>query len=235
MNILRLLLALWFLLPAMQVTCAQSLDAYPDVVYVKEFSEKSIKLKVTKAGIVFASKKGGRQRGALKVGSSVELVGFTDNAYQIRGKSSTGNGVSGWVSPLALTAKDKEFVKKFKAVYERQVIVKGLIAQKEIAIGMTEDEVAQVLGEPTKTKVRRDAEGATTTWEFVEYEIEKHYANYRDPVTGGIFRQLSHTTKEEASKTIVEFENGAASTIEQSEDKSKARSRIVTTPMMIFW
>lgn len=235
MNNLRLLLALLFLLPLTYVTQAQSLDADPDVVYVKEFSEKSIKLKVTKSGIVFASKKGGRQRGSLKVGSTVDLIGFTDNAYQVRGKSSTGNGVSGWVSPLALTAKDKEFVKKFKAVYERQVIVKELIAKKEIAIGMTEDEVALVLGKPTKTKVRRNAAGVTTTWEFVEYEIEKHYANYRDPVTGGIYRQLSHTTQEEVSKTIIEFENGATTTIEQSEDKSKARRRIVTTPIMIFW
>lgn len=235
MNTKHLLLVLLATVIFLPVTQAQSLDADPDVVYVKEFSEKGIKLKVTKAGIVFASKKGGRQRGSLKVGSAVELIGFTDNAYQVRGKSSTGNGVSGWVSPLALTAKDKEFVKKFKAVYERQVIVKELIANKEIALGMTENEVTQVLGEPTKTKVRRNAEGATTTWEFVEYEIEKHYTNYRDPVTGGVYRQLSHTSTEEVSKTVVEFENGAVSIIEESEDKGKARSRIVTTPIVIFW
>lgn len=228
----RLLLALFFL---QSVSHAQSLDADPSVVYVTEFSEKPIKLKVSKSGIVYSSKKGGRQRGSLKVGSTVELVGFTEKAYQIRGKSITGNGISGWVSPFALSSKDKEFAKKFKAIFERQIIVRELIENKEIAIGMTEDEVGQVLGNPTKTKVRRTKEGVATTWEFVKYEIENHYANYRDPITGGIYRRLSHTTKEEVSKTVVEFENGITSTIEESEDNGKSRRRIVATPIVIFW
>ena len=214
---------------------AQTLNTDPDVVYVEEFSEKPIKLKVAKEGIVFATKKGGRQRGSLKVNTTVELVGFTDKAYKIKGKRSSGDGVSGWVSPLALTAKDKEFVKKFKAVYDRQIIVRELIEKKEIALGMTEDEVGLVLGEPTKTKVRRTKEGVTTTWEFVEYEIEKHYANYRDPSTGAVYRSLSHTTKEEVSNTKVEFENGIVSSVEESQDKGKSRRRIVVTPMVVFW
>ena len=226
------LLVLFFLLPE---SYAQSLDTDPGVVYVKEFSEKPIKLNVSKAGIVFASKKGGRQRGTLKMGSTVELVGFTEKAYKIRGRSDTGSGISGWVSPLALSSKDKEFTKKFRAIFDRQIIVRELIEKREIAIGMTEDEVGQVLGQPTKTKVRRTQEGVATTWEFVEYEVENHYTNYRDPVTGGIYRRLSHTTKEEVSKTVVEFENGSASTIEESEESGKSRRRIVATPIVIFW
>lgn len=214
---------------------AQTLNTDPDVVYVKEFSEKPIKLMVSKEGVVFATKTGGRQRGALKKDTTVELIGFTGNAYKIRGKRTNGEGVSGWVSPLALTAKDKEFVKKFKAVYDRQIIVRELIEKKEIALGMTEDEVVQVLGEPTKTKVRRTKEGVTTAWEFVEYEIENHYTNYRDPVTGGVYRRLSHTTKEEVSNTKVEFENGVVVAVEESEDKGKMRRRIIATPVVVFW
>lgn len=222
-----LLLPIW--------VAAQTLNADPDVVYVKEFSEKPIKLKVSKEGVVFATKKGGRQRGTLKKNTAVELIGFTDNAYKIKGKRTNGEGVSGWVSPLALTAKDKEFAKKFKAVYDRQIIVRELIEKKEIALGMTEDEVTQALGEPTKTKVRRTKEGVTTAWEFVEYEVENHYTNYRDPITGGVYRRLSHTTKEEVSNTKVEFENGVVAVVEESEDKGKARRRIVATPVVVFW
>ncbi|MGJ8696803.1 MAG: hypothetical protein ACSHYF_10820 [Verrucomicrobiaceae bacterium] len=222
---------LWSALPA----AAQGLDSDPDVVYVEEFSEKPIKLKAAKAGYVFSTKKGGRKRGALQVDSTVELVGFTENAYQIRGRRENGEGVSGWVSPLALTAKDKDFVKKFKAVFDRQIIVRELIENKELAIGMTEKEVGLVLGEPTKTKVRRTATGQSATWEYVEYEIENHYSNFRDPITGGIYRQLTHTTKEVVSKTQVEFENGVVNAIEESEDKGEARRRIVATPIIFFW
>lgn len=232
MTTTRLILAL-ILLPFW--AAAQTLNAEPDVVYVEEFSEKPIKLKVAKNGIVFATKKGGRKRGTLKIDTSVELVGFTENAYKIKGKRTNGEGVSGWVTPLALTAKDKDFIKKFKAIYDRQIIVRELIAKKEIALGMTEDEVSQVLGEPTKTKVRRTKEGVTTAWEFVKYKVENHYANYRDPATGGVYRRLTHTTKEEVSNTKVEFDNGVVTAVEESEDNGEARRRIVATPMVVFW
>ena len=214
---------------------AAQLDADPDVVYVKDFYEKSVKLKVAKAGWVFATKKGGSKRGALKVGTDVELIGFTEKAYKIRGKKQNGSGVSGWVSPAALTSKDKDFAKKIQAVFERQIVVRELIEKKEIAIGMTDLEVAQVLGKPTKSKVRRTAKGQSATLEYIDYEIENHYANFRDPATGGIYRQLTHQTKEEKSKTVVEFENNIVIAIEESEDNGNARRRIVATPITFFW
>ncbi|MEJ6724316.1 MAG: hypothetical protein QNK80_06285 [Akkermansiaceae bacterium] len=230
----------YFLFSTLSLLCAfpaaaQGLNDDPDVVYVQEFSEKPIKLKVAKAGWVFSSKKGGRKRGALQVNSSVELVGFTEKAYQIRGKRQNGEGVSGWVSPAALTAKDKEFAKKFKAVFERQIVVRELIASKELAIGMTDLEVSKVLGRPTKSKVRRTAKGQSSTLEYIDYEIENHYANFRDPTTGGVYRKLTHQTKEEKSKTVVEFENGIVVAIEESEDNGKARRRIVAIPVTFFW
>ncbi len=210
------------------------LDAEPDVVYVEEFYEKPIKLKAEKAGWIFATKKGGTKRGALQIGSDVELVGFTEKAYKIRGKRQNGEGVSGWVSPAALTAKDKDFAKKIQAVFERQIVVRELIEKKEIAIGMTDLEVAQVLGKPTKSKVRRTAKGQSATLEYIDYEIENHYTNFRDPTTGAVYRQLSHQTKEEKSKTVVELENNIVNAIEESEDNGRARHRIVATPI-VFW
>lgn len=228
----RLLVAA-LLLPFWAV--AQTLNTDPNVVYVDEISENPIQLKVVKEGTVFSTKKGGRKRGVLQIGSMIDLVGFTENAYKIKGKRTNGDGVSGWVSPLALTTNDQDFVKKFKAIYERQMIVKELIENKEVALGMTEDEVYQSYGNPTKTRVRRTKESVTMTWEFVEYEIENHYSTYRDPATGATYRQLSHTTKEEVSNTTVEFENGIVSAVEESEDHGKARRRTVASPMVVFW
>jgi len=231
---MKVLLTCALLLGGILPTSAQ-LNDDPDVVYVEEFSEAPIKLQVAKPGWVFSTKKGGSKRGALKVDTNVELVGFTEKAYKIRGTRQDGIGVSGWVSPAALTAKDKDFASKIQAVFERQIVVRELIANNEIAIGMTDLEVDQVLGKPTKSKVRRTAKGQSATLEYIDYEIENHYANFRDPISGGIYRQLTHQTKEEKSKTVVEFENNIVIAIEESEDNGDTRRRIVATPILFFW
>jgi hypothetical protein len=206
-----------------------------DVVYVEEFAPKGITLKVEKSGWVFSTKKGGRKRGALKVGQDVELAWFTDKAYFVRGKKENGQGVSGWVTPSAFSSKDPKFVEKLKAVHTRQLLVRELIAKKEVALGMTAEEAGQILGKPTKTTLRRNAEGQTQVWEFVEYDKVNHYTTVRDPYTGAIYRRLSHTTNEEKSKTVVEFENGYVSAIEISENNGPGNPTIVTTPVIFTW
>ena len=210
-------------------------DPEEGVVYVEEFAPKGITLKVEKPGWVYATNKGGRKYGALKTGIDVELVSFTDKAYFVRGKKEDGIGVSGWVTPAAFSAKDPEFVEKLKNVHTRQLAVRELIENKEIAIGMTPEEASKVLGKPTKTTVRRNAAGQTQIWEFVDYETVNHYANVRDPYTGGIFRQLTHTTKEIKSKTVVEFENGYVTSTEETENKKGNGPKIVTFPIVFRW
>ncbi len=205
------------------------------VVYTEEFSPQSISLKVEKAGWVYATKKGGRKRGALKIGSTVDLVSFTEQAYFVRGKKEDGVGVSGWVTPAAFSAKDPEFVEKLKQVHARQLVVRELIEKGEIALGMTTDEALLVLGEPTKTKLRRSAKGQMQVWEFIEYEEIKHYTTLRDPYTGAYFRKLSHSTKEEISKTLVEFENGCITAFEISENHGPGKPTIVSAPIVFLW
>lgn len=208
------------------------LDNDPDVVYVDEFTDKKIELLVVKPGIVYSNKNGGSKRGVLKVDTKVTLLGMTKKAYKVRGEARSG-GVSGWVSPKALGSKDKEFVANFKKVYERQKAVRELIAKHEVAIGMTIDEVAASVGKPTKTKVRQTAKGKTGKWEFIKYEEEDHYQYVRDPFTGRVFRQFSHTTKEEVGKLVVEFENEVVTAIEESENQGGGKVRIITPPLVL--
>lgn len=219
---------------------ALPLMALPDqpeknVVYVEEFAEKGISLKVEKPGWVYATNEGGRKRGSLKVGIDVELVSFTDKAYFVRGERANGVGVSGWVTPAAFSAKDPQFVEKLQKVHTRQLLVRKLIEEKEVAMGMTPDEVSQIYPRPTKTKVRRNAQGQTQVWEFIDYEKVSHFTMVRDPFTGQLFRQLSHTTNEEKSKTVVEFENGFVSAIEISENNGPNRPAIVNAPIVFAW
>jgi len=205
------------------------------VVYVEEFAPKGIKLKVEKPGWVYSTKQGGRKRGSLKVGIEVELVSFTEKAYFVRGKRDNGIGVSGWVSPASFSSKDPKFVKKLKQVHARQLLVRALIEKKEVAIGMTPEEVSKIHTRPTKTKVKRTAKGQTTIWEFIKYETVSHFNTVRDPYTGQIFRQLTHTTNEEKSKVVIEFENGFASSIEISKNNGPGNPTTVGAPVIFAW
>lgn len=234
---LALFLSLLIVAPAGADTRKKSslLNDDPDVVYVEEFTDKKVELLVVKPGTVYATKKGGRKLGVLKVNTKLTLLGITEKAYKIRGTATHG-GVSGWVSPNALGSKDKDFVANFKKVYDRQKIVRAMIANHEVAIGMSIEEVSASLGRPTKTKVRQTAKGKTGKWEFIQYEEQDHYTWVRDPLTGSVFRQYSHTTREELGKLVVEFENEIVTALEESENNGGGGDvKIVVPPLVIAW
>lgn len=210
------------------------IDSEPDVVYTEEFTDKKIELLAVASGTVYATKKGGRKLGVLKLNSKAKLIGFTEKAYKIQGQA-THAQISGWVSPKALASKDKDFVENLKMVYERQLEVRALIAEHEVAIGMSMDEVAAAMGKPTKTKTRRTAKGQSGSWEFIEFEEVDHFQTVRDPYSGNIFRQRTHTTQEELNKLVVEFESDVVTAIEETENNEGGVVKIVVPPLVLGW
>ena len=210
------------------------LNSDPEVVYLEEIVDPAIKLRVVKEAPVYADKDGNRRLGYLKSDQTVELEGMTEKAYKVRGQG-TRNGIAGWVAPWAFSHPEEEFVAKLKNLYERQIAVTAIIQAQGIAIGMTLDEVAQSRGKPTKTSVRRTADGESGTWEFIDFEEVKHYVTRVDPVSGQAFRQLSHITQEEKGKSIVEFKDGLVTALEESEDNTGGIARIVVPPLVFGW
>jgi len=69
----------------------------------------------------------------------------------------------------------------------------------------------------------------------VDYEQVSHYTTVRDPVSGQLYRQLSHVTQEEKGKTVVEFENGVVASLEESEQRRGASVKIVVPPVVFAW
>lgn len=210
------------------------LNSEPGVVYLEELVDPPIKLRVIKEAPVYADKEGNRRLGFLKAEQSVTLEGMTEKVYRVRGQG-THNGIAGWVAPWAFSHPEKDFVEKLKQFYERQIAVTEIIEAKGIAIGMTLDEVAQSRGKPTKTSVRRTAEGETGSWEFIDYEEVKHYITRIDPVSGQAFRQLSHVTQEEKGKSVVEFANGIVTALEETENNGGGSVRIIVPPLVLNW
>ena len=227
-----------FCLPALgevkKVERKSLLDSEPDVVYLADAVEKPVKLNVVKEAPVFSDKSGKHRLGTLKADQTVELEAITDKIYRVRGQG-TRDGIAGWVAPWAFTSKDPQFVFHLKELYDRQIQVQTLIAAKQVAVGMTLNEVTRSRGKPTKTTVRKTEKGQTGSWDFVEYEEVKHYITRLDPVTGAAYRQFSHVTQTEKSRLSVEFENNVVTAIEESEDKKEGNVRIVVPPLIFGW
>ncbi len=210
------------------------LNSDPDVIYLEEIVDPPIKLKVVKEAPVYSDKEGSHRLGYLRADQLVDLEGMTDTVYRVRGQG-TRHGIAGWVAPWAFSHPQEDFVLKLKELYERQIAVNQIIAEEGVAVGMTLDEVAKSRGKPTKTSVRRTAEGEAGTWEFIDYDEVKHYITRIHPTSGQAYRQLSHITREEKGKTVVEFENGLVSAVEESENSGPGNVRIVVPPLIFRW
>ncbi|MCP5537474.1 MAG: hypothetical protein H7A51_14730 [Akkermansiaceae bacterium] len=222
------------LIPVSAAPKKSLLDNDPDVIYLNEHVKHTITLLVAQPATVYATKKGGRRLGAFNAGTKVELLAMTERAYRVKGQASHA-GVIGWVDPKLLASKDKNFIANLKQLYERQILINELIANKDVAIGMTLEEVAKSLGQPTETEVKQTATGESGKWDWVVTEEQKHYRTVIDPYTGNAYRQLSHITTEEKSRTTVEFEQGVVTSVTRKKNNGPGQVRIVPAPVIFNW
>ena len=206
----------------------------PEVVYLEETVKKPIVLSVVKEAPVYTDREGKHRVGFIKANQQVELLAMTEKVYRVRGEG-VGNNVVGWVGPWAFESKDPDFVENLKKLYERQIEVQALIAANQVAIGMTLDEVNASLGKPVKTSSRKTANGLSGQWQYIEYEDVKHYITRIDPVTRIAYRQLSHVTREEKGKTVIEYENNLVTAIEESEQEKGGNVKIIVPPLFFRW
>ena len=231
-TIVPLVIALTLTLAAETKPRKSLLNSDPDVIYLTDILAEPLKLKVVKEAPVFSDKEGKHRLGFLKANQTVDLEGMTEKAYRVRGMGRTNNGIAGWVAPWAFSHPQEDFVAKLKQLYERQIAVNLIIAEKGVAIGMTLAEVEKSRGKPTKTSVRRTAKGEAGSWEYIDYDEVKHYVTRIDPISRQAFRQLSHVTREETGKTSVEFEDGLVTAIQETEDRGAGNVRIVVPPLV---
>jgi hypothetical protein len=210
------------------------IDRDPNVIHLAEHVKNPIELRVVKEAPVYSDKNGKNKLGLLVADQTVVLEAMTEKAYKVRGQGEK-HGISGWVGPYAFASKDPNFVENLKKLHTRQIEVQALIDEKQVALGMTPEEVGKSRGTPTKTTVKQTGKGESGRWEFIDYEDVQHFAYVRDPVSGQVFRQLSHVTREEKGKTVIEFENGVVSSLEESEQRRGAPVKIIVPPVIFAW
>jgi hypothetical protein len=210
------------------------LDSEPGVIYLERILGKPLELQVVKEAPVFSDTEGKHRLGTLAANQTVKLEAVTDKIYRVRGQG-THSGIAGWVAPWAFSSKDPQFVARLKEFYDRQIEVQAFIDAKQVAVGMTLDEVSQARGKPTKTSIRKAEKGETGRWEYIDYEQVKHYITRVDPSTGQVYRQLSHIEQVEKGRTSVEFGDGIVTAVEESEDHQGGSVRIVVPPLVFGW
>jgi len=206
--------------------------------YLQDYLPKGTKIEllVLRPTHVFGTVNAERHLGTLLPDKKVELEAISEFAYRVRGEAEHGI-VVGWVTPKNLAGLDPSFADNLQKMIERQEIVDELIANRQIAIGMTQDEVNQVLGSPNKREGRVTAEGRVDRWEYIQYEEIPQYQTFRDPYTGGIYRRYTHTERIEKGKIAVDFTNGVVSAMEEMEERPRRRTSatIVPVPVELKW
>jgi len=190
-----------------------------------------IELLVLEPTIAYGDTKAQRKFGVFDRNVVVELIAVSEFAYKVRGEARHSR-LAGWVSKKALSAKDPKFSEKLDNLIARNKMVAELIEKKQIAIGMSPGEVAQVLGEPTRRESRVTAKGKEDVWEFITYETVNHYDYFRDPASGQTLKRFSYAEKIESGKVRIEFSNSAVTAISESdEDPGRGALKIVPVPL----
>ncbi len=203
----------------------------PEVVYLEEVFNETIELTIAKKTAAYSNKNGGKRLAVFAQGTKVQLLAIGEKSYQVKGQA-IHTGVRGWVDPELLSSEDPDFMKNLSSLYERQLAVQELIDNKEIAIGMTMDEVILSRGEPNETEIKQTRDGESGQWAYVETEIKKHYNTVFNRSTGQTFRKFSHSTVIEKSRVTIEFENNLITAITEKKNTGRHRAKIISNPII---
>jgi hypothetical protein len=201
-------------------------------IYVEDFSDTPVKLRVKAPAPVYNNLLGERSLGVLVPDQMATLVAFTERACRVRARAGHGD-VVGWVRTALLESKDPEFFDKMRRVAERQRQVQELISRKEVAIGMTPEEVIEALGKPDMESSRTDANSQLLTFEYITYDRVPQRTLARDRF-GRLYNTITYI-KVETGRFTVHFDDGAVSSIETTKGEPKFNnSKIVVPPINIY-
>jgi hypothetical protein len=115
----------------------------------------------------------------------------------------------------------------------RQAEVDKLIARKEVAIGMTPDEVIRALGRPDEETSNVRQEGSTGSFSYVTFDRIPQRTLVRDRY-GRLVQTITYI-KVETGRLTVEFENGCVASMQSTRGRPNwNNSRIVIPPINIW-
>ena len=199
--------------------------------YLEDATDKEIRLTTTSEAPVFSNLRGERRLGVIPAGRSVTIVAVSNTALRVRGRALHDN-VVGWISRSAATRLDERLVSQLKAAGERRLAVDALIAKKEIAVGMTLDEVEAALGPPSERNSTVDAQGRRESLDYITYRTVSQqvvqYDQYGNPYHVLVPQRI------ETGRRSVDFVNGLVASFTESERlRRRGGGRFVPPPIIL--
>ncbi len=228
----------------------------PGVIYLSDFHEKLPRFRLVAPAPCYFEASMQRYAGTLRFPQAVQLDAISaQGLLRVRGNAKQG-GVAAWIEPQYVTGLPENYLEIATRAEQRRREVEELIARKEVAIGMSLDEVTRSLGKPQKRSSRTGREGSTQTYEYIKYELipqTLYTPAYVQSITGvrpdprvrletvvvrGGYGYDASTiyVKVPVGTITVGFVNGLVETVEQSEGTlAGANASIVVPPVNLVW
>jgi hypothetical protein len=185
----------------------------PGTFAVEGMTPKPIPLKVQLEAPVYPTSKFQGALGSFAPGTVVTLLAMSDTGYRVRGRARHGD-VAGWVHMSDVRAADPNLNVNLKKLFERTKLVDELIQHKQVALGMTSQEVYASMGKPSRKSSKVTAAGRE---ERLEYSI---YDQVPQTSTGvNAFGQLVQTVvyvRVEVGTLSLSFKDNVVSEIEET-------------------
>jgi hypothetical protein len=205
----------------------------PGTITVEGLLPKPVVVKVPNEATIYYHSDFQRPLGTMAPGTIVTLVALGDTAYRVRGRARHGD-VAGWLKPTDVIHPDPDLHSNLKKVYDRQIQVQELIAKKEVALGMTQEEVRESLGKPTRTTSKLTTFGREDSLEYAVFERVPQTVTGRDAL-GRIIQSIVYV-KVETGTLSVHFKDNIVDTIEEKKGNPLGGGGVkIVVPPVFVW
>lgn len=225
---------LFFLAAGMSLSVAAPIIREPGAIYLSELGYRPLRVEVLKPAPATFDFSGKRYVGTLRVPQTVEIQAISDGPYRVRGLAQQGQ-ILGWVDPKFLAPIAADTLDALRTAEQRRIAVAALIEKKEIAIGMTSEEVATSLGRPQKKTTRsQNGQPDQTIWEYVKYANVAQYSTVRNP--DGSLSTVTTYVKTPVGRLTVNFKDNIVESMEQSEGAiiNNPQTTVVAPPVVVY-
>jgi hypothetical protein len=202
-------------------------------MYVEDILPRPVRLAVAADAVIYYQMDLQRALGAMAPGTAVQLVALGEDTYKVRGRARHGD-VVGWMRMQDLRSSDPKLPDKLKAFFERQKAVDEVIANNQVALGMTLEEVKASLGNPTRKNAKISAAGREESLEYSIFERVPQITTAQDAL--GNLVQRTIYVKVEVGRLSVSFKDGIVEEIQESVGNPLGPGgvKIVPGPITLF-
>lgn len=183
-------------------------------IYLEEMMDQEVVIRVTQTTAAYSDLSAERWLGNVFANQKAVLLAVSDKAYRVRAKAKQGQ-IAGWISKAAIDGLDPSFDANLKKFYDRYVIVKELIENEQVALGMTGDEVFASLGPPDLKSSSIEESGRKDTFEYISYKRVPQTVTGRDAF--GHLIQTTQYIEVEDGRVTIEMTDDVVSAIRESE------------------